>query len=96
MKAKSVDERALEMAEICHLLTFRRLPVECDMAEAFCPVRKPCNECNEYFNSLPLRTRIQFEVPRRWGLLLAFGWRAAVRGIATDEEFKERKRKEKR
>lgn len=29
---KTIDERALEMAEICHLLTFRRLPVECDAA----------------------------------------------------------------
>ena len=79
-----------------YLLTFRRAPVECDMAEAFCPVRKPCNECNEYFNSLPLRERIAIEIPRRWGLLGAYGWRAALRGIATDAELKAWKAKNKK
>ena len=70
-----------------YLLTFRRRPMPCDMAEVFCQVERHCTECDDYFNAQPLRVRIAVEVPRRWDLLIVYGWRAALRGIATDEEF---------
>lgn len=48
---------------------FKRAPIECDMAEVFCPVQKPCNDCNEFFNSLPFFERAYWEIPRYYGLI---------------------------
>jgi hypothetical protein len=57
------------MNTLRYYIAFKRPPIECDMAERFCPVRKPCNECNEYFNSLPVWDRVYFEIPRWIGLI---------------------------
>lgn len=78
---------------IRHILTFTREPIECDMAEAFCPVTKPCNICNEYFNQLPLMERIFIEIPRRMGLFVAYDMAAFWNGTATTEQVKKRKKK---
>lgn len=71
-----------------HILTFTREPVDCDLAGVYCPVSRPCNLCNEYFNSLPLLVRANREIPRRILLFRVYGWRAFWRGTATEEEFR--------
>lgn len=73
---------------IKHILTFTREPIDCDIAESICLVHKPCNQCNEYFNSLPIVERARVEIPRRIGLANKYGWRAGIRGVATDKEFR--------
>ena len=78
---------------IKHIVTFTREPRDCDMAESCCPVAKPCHICDDHFNSLPLLDRAMVEIPRRWGLLRAYGWRAFLRGYGTDEEYKRYKAK---
>ena len=69
-----------------HILTFTREPVDCDLAGVYCPVSRPCNLCNEYFNSLPLLERMSREIPRRISLLREYGRGAFWRGSATREE----------
>lgn len=71
-----------------HILTFKREPVSCDLAEVYCPVSRPCNNCNEHFNALPLLVRVNTEIPRRISLLRLYGWRAFWRGMATEEEVR--------
>lgn len=73
---------------IKHILTFTREPIDCDMAESMCPVHKPCNRCNEHFNSLPIWTRAIVEVPRRYTLFTAFGWKAFMSGSGTFDQFR--------
>lgn len=77
------------------IITFTREPVDCDLAEWYCPVSKPCNQCNEYFNSMPILERAKIEIPRRIGLLTAYGYRAFFRGQGTLEEIKRYKRRKK-
>ena len=79
-----------------HIITFTREPRDCDMAERYCPVAKPCHICDDYFNSLPLLDRAMVEIPRRWRLLRAYGWRAFLRGMATDKEYKEYKKAQRK
>ena len=71
---------------LAHILTFKREPVDCDLAGVYCPVDRPCNNCNAYFNTLPLLERMNIEIPRRISLLREYGRGAFWRGSATREE----------
>ena len=51
-------------------LAFKRPLEDCGEAGRLCPEkRSPCNDCNEYFNQLPIGVRIGVEIPRWIGLL---------------------------
>ena len=53
-----------------YYIAFKRPPVDCGEAGRLCfEKQSPCNDCNEYFNSLPLWDRVYFEIPRWIGLI---------------------------